>query len=144
MYLLKTKGKKIVFWSERPGIYGNMLKKIQKMLFLSALHRYYALKYQNKIKVFLPLGTLGVKTFKNYGWKKEILFPFMYDPPYSGEMQKTTKKTENVLRLLYVGRFARSTKGLDVLLKALEKIAGDNWRIDLVGGYGEYKDYTIS
>lgn len=47
------------------------------------------------------------------------------------------------LRLVYIGRFVRSTKGIDVLIDAMEGIIGDNWRLDLVGGYGEFKDSTI-
>lgn len=143
-YLLKTSEKRLAFWSERPGVYGNQFKKIQRFLFLKILYQYYALRYKSKIKVFLPLGMSGVKTFEAFGWKSESMFPFMYDPPFLGGIQKEPERKENLLRFLYVGRFARSTKGLDVLLKALEKIVGDNWRIDLVGGYGEYKDYAIS
>src|SRR5690606_20486483 len=47
------------------------------------------------------------------------------------------------IKLLYVGRFSKYTKGTDVLIKSLSNIRNDNWKIDFVGGYGDHKKTVI-
>jgi glycosyltransferase involved in cell wall biosynthesis len=143
--LFHIRDARIAMWSERPGVYGSPMKKIIKKLGIPVLYRYYALRYNTKIQVFLPLGTIGVKTFARFGWSPSILFPFMYDPQIIEGLPKSSPRVpREPLRLLYVGRFGRSTKGVDVLIHATDRLVGGNWHLDMVGGYGDLKDFTIA
>jgi glycosyltransferase involved in cell wall biosynthesis len=144
-WLFPVHGAKIALWSERPGVYGSRMKRILRILGLPLLHRYYALRYSRKIKLLLPLGTIGSETFANFGWRKEIIFPFMYDPQVNADLAVTpVTKTAGPLKILYIGRFTKSTKGIDVLIEAVDGLKGNKWKLELVGGYGDFKDFTIS
>ena len=143
-HLFSNPNAQIAVWSERPGVYGNVMKKYIRTVGLPLMYRYYALFYGGRIGAYLPLGKLGVDTFVGFGWNPERLFPFMYVPEAPKELPEPLTNAEGTLRLLYVGRFARSTKGIDILINAINGIKGDSWRLDLVGGYGEFKDATIN
>jgi len=127
-------------WSERPNLYGSQLKKLA----LRFLHRFLAVRYAKKAQVYFAHGTIGVQTFAQCGWSPSVLFPFMYVPQVPSDLPNVLERTPGeFLRLLYVGRFARSTKGIDVLIHAADGLAGNKWRLDLVGGYGEFMEDTI-
>ncbi|OJU14460.1 MAG: hypothetical protein BGN88_00640 [Clostridiales bacterium 43-6] len=137
--------KKVVCFSERPGIYGNGIKRFLKRMYIPLSYRYYYFKYRNIISAFLPLGVKGVDINMKFGWKKNQMFPYMYDPNnYAMEDACEIKKTEYPIKMLYVGRFSEYTKGTDVLIKAINLIDSPDWTLDLVGGYGDLKDYTIN
>lgn len=143
-YVLPLPNARVVVWSERPGVYGQGMKRLQRRIGISALYRYYALRYGSRIHALLPLGTLGVETFAAFGWNRNILFPFMYDPQIQEDLPHAKPRMPGqLLRLVYVGRFARWTKGIDILIHAVDGLRGDKWRLDLVGGYGEFRDYAI-
>lgn len=142
-YVLSLPNSQVAVWSERPGVYGTRIKRLQRRVGIPVIYRYYAIYYNKRVKVLLPLGTLGVETFADFGWNRDILFPFMYNPQVQNDLPHANPDiTGNPLRLLYVGRFARWTKGIDILIGAVDGLCG-NWRLDLVGGYGEFKDYVI-
>lgn len=144
-YLFTLPNIKIAAWSERPNVSGNTVQKSTKQLAAHILYRYYALRYSHKIRVYLPLGMLGIKDFIHYGWKSQLLFPFMYVPIVPSTLPILVNKgTIHRIRFLYVGRFSKNTKGVDILINAVDKLKGNNWQLDLVGGYGDLKDYTIS
>lgn len=144
-HFLNLNDVKLVVWSERPGVYGGRIEKIAKRIILPLIHRLYYLKYRNKIKILMPLGKLGISTFSKFGWKKSSMYPFMYNPEVVGNLtQSKYSNPSEPVKILYVGRFARSTKGIDILIKAFNKIENDNWVLNLVGGYGEYKNPTIT
>lgn len=147
-YLIKyiniIKNPKIIVWSERPGVYGNKLEIFLKKFYHPLIYNYYYYKYSKQISALMPLGKLGVEVFSKFGWKKSLMFPFMYDPPE----QKGVKTSNNwnkseTVKFLYVGRFARSTKGIDILIKSFTNLDKSNYKLNLVGGYGEFKDKTI-
>ncbi|MCC6498507.1 MAG: glycosyltransferase family 4 protein [Propionibacteriaceae bacterium] len=100
--------------------------------------------------MILPLGQLGVATFARFGWPPARLLPFMYSPdeadgaPIHGGSQLPARPIDERLKLVYVGRFTRYTKGTDLLMSALDKLEDDRWTLDLVGGYGDLRDSTIS
>lgn len=131
---------RIAVMSERPNLYGSQLKKLA----LRFLHRLLAVRYARKTQVYFAHGAIGVKTYAQLGWNPSILFPIMYASQVPSDLPNILPRTAGgFLRLLYVGRFARSTKGVDVLIHAADGLRGDNWHLDLVGGYGEFKDDTI-
>lgn len=137
-------GARIALWSERPGVYGTRMQKVLRMASHPIVHRYYAWRYRSQVQVFLPLGTRGVETFARYGWNHDILFPFMYAPSLPAIATHLNSRDEQpMLRMLYVGRFGKSTKGVDVLIAAVSQLSGDNWQLDMVGGYGDLKELTI-
>lgn len=144
-YIRLTEEPKIVVWSERPGIYGNKMEIIAKKLYHPLIHRMYYFKYSKKIKALMPLGKLGVEVFSRYGWKRSMMFSFMYDPPMPNITRQAKKRKKSTpIKILYIGRFARSTKGIDILINAFNLLNSSEWRLSLVGGYGEYKDFTIN
>lgn len=144
-YISLVKEPKIAIWSERPGIYGSKIKVLVKKIYHPIIHRIYNYKYSNKTSVLIPLGKSGIVEFSKYGWKIEKMFSFMYDPPMTNITSQIVKwQKGNPIKILYIGRFARSTKGIDVLIDAFNNLESNDWKLSLVGGYGEYKDYTIN
>ncbi len=144
-YLLPVPNVKIASWSERPNVSGNVIQKLIRHIGAHVVYRYYSLKYLSKISVYLPLGVLGIKDFKKYGFNSQTMFPFMYNPIVPPNLLICSKNnTYQGLRFLYVGRFSKRTKGLDILIDAVNNLHGKNWEVHLVGGYGDFKDYTIS
>ena len=143
-YIFSGKYKFLCF-SERPGVYGKWWKRIIKRIYIPASEKKIAHKYQSHVKAYLPLGRLGVEENKNYGWKNEKLYPFMYDP-VDCVTDKSVCPLNAPLRFLYVGRFSRYTKGTDTLIKALNLVKADKklYSIDFVGGYGDMKDEVIA
>lgn len=140
--------KKVIVWSERPGVYGSTYKKIQKKIFLNLLYKYIYYKYNDYVKILLPLGTKGVDTFASFGWNRNKIYPYMYNPisnfNKSSNDEYPINNNDKKVKFLYVGRFSKSTKGIDILIDAFNEIQSDNWKLTLVGGYGDYKDQTIS
>lgn len=134
---------KNAIWSECPGVYGSSFKKIVKLLILPILHRFYAFRYGRKIKAFLPLGSMAIDYFTNCGWKRNILFPFLYEGHPSPRLPKAPKKSmTEPLRLLYLGQFLKR-KGIGVLIRAMDrKLVGD-WRLDLVGRNGDCEKKAV-
>jgi glycosyltransferase involved in cell wall biosynthesis len=144
LYLRFVTKPRVVVWSERPGIYGSRLKMIFKKLYHPLIHRFYRYKYSNKIRALIPLGKRGLEDFSKYGWKRSMMFPFMYDPPMSKTLPNIVKSDNNQLvKFIYIGRFSRSTKGIDIIINTFNKIIIGGWKLSLVGGYGEFKDFTI-
>jgi glycosyltransferase involved in cell wall biosynthesis len=91
------------------------------------------------------MGKLGLEICAHYGWKRDIMFPFMYNPVIFIKKDAAIRETvqDGKIRFLYVGRFYFKTKGIDILMKATEMLKG-NWQLDLVGGYGKDKEKVIN
>jgi len=141
-YISRTAQPRAAVFSERPGAYGAPVRRVAKRLLLPLIHRGYHARYRKSVAAYLPLGQLGVASAIRSGWDPATLFPFMYCPdPLSAS--GTGEGGHPDLRMLYVGRFARATKGIDTLMDAIDLLPTGSWRIDLVGGYGEYRDRTI-
>lgn len=140
--ILKKRKQKFIVVSERPRIgfsdFKSSIISVGLYLKYGVVKR---LKYQTSVKAFLPLGLIGVNVFRKLGWKKDILYRFMY----CGEYQNypTLKAHDNgKIRFLYIGRFGFN-HALDVLMDAFDKINNDNWQLDMAGGYGEQKDIIM-
>ncbi len=142
-YIL-SKEYKFISFSERPGIYGKWWKRMLKKIYIPLSEIYIAKKYGDKVYAYLPLGQTGVKTALKYGWSKEKLYPFMYDP-VDYVTDHTVYPVEEKIRLLYVGRFSKYTKGTDTLIKAIDLLESDSnkYILDMAGGYGDLRDKTL-
>ena len=135
-------GIKLVVFSELPVMMGNLFERFLRKIFFHFKYSKIRKKYAPYVKAFLPLGQLGCSTYEKYGWDKNVMYPFMYNPVIS-KIAKPTKLIENkVLKFLYVGRFYFKTKGIDTLMNAT-KYLSDGWQLDLVGGYGKDNDKVI-
>ena len=130
--------------AERNNMYGCFFEKTARKIWVEITYRIERRIFEPFIKAFFPMGKLGMRSYAHYGWSKEKMFPFMYNPVI--HKKETTKKKETAvdrkIRFLYVGRFYFKTKGIDTLMRATEKLKG-NWQFDLVGGYGKDKDAVI-
>lgn len=142
-YVLLKKYKFICF-AERPGIYGKWWKKILKKIYIPISEKMISKKYSDKVCAYLPLGKKGVDTALKYGWKEEKLYSFMYDPiDYVTDHQVYSVGSK--VKLLYVGRFSKYTKGTDILIKAMDLITSktEEYSLDMVGGYGDLREYAL-
>lgn len=133
--------KHLVIFSERPVEIGCILERWARLIFIRIKYSYFYHLYHNRTNVLLPLGLKGVTTFAKYGWPQKQMMPFMYNP--MGGLIDTafldSKEKRGAVRFLYVGRFYYKTKGVDVLMKAVQYLKGQ-WSLDLVGGYGKKAD----
>lgn len=128
----------LIIWAERPGVYGK--KAELKKVFLPMYHSIYAMRLRKKTDAFLPLGKAGIEQYQRFGWRRAQLFEYAYIPPTLPEpaYKKTTDKT--CVKTVYLGRFSSSTKGTDVLMRAVDMLKNDNFVLDMVGGYGDLKE----
>lgn len=140
-YCIKN-NKKIVIIAERPFLYGNKIKIAAKKFAFFMMYSYYNAIWSKNINCFLPMGSIGVKTYNKYGWSKKKLFPFMYNPKLP--LIKIKDRVVDIPKFLYIGRFDKNSKGVDILMKSIDLLDDDkNWKVDLVGGYGDITDEVI-
>ena len=140
--ILKRRKQKFIVVSERPRIGFTGAKS--SIISVGLCFKYgilKRLKYQSSIKAFLPLGSIGVDVFHRLGWKKELLFQFMYCGEYHNYPALKEHDTGKI-HFLYIGRFGFN-HALDVLMDAFDKINDNNWQLDMAGGYGEQKDLIM-
>lgn len=126
---------RLVFLSERPVVMGSRLERILRLLYFQLKYRILYLKLRRFTSSILALGGMGKRIFQSYGWEKDRVFPFMYCPPLKNTAVSEWKRKNNTVRFVYVGRFLFKTKGVDILMKAADRLSGQ-FQIDLVGGYG--------
>lgn len=90
------------------------------------------------------MGEGAVNQYSSYGWKN--VFDFMYLPKLkkADKMDAPKGIEEQEGKLLYIGRFDFPTKGVHILMEAVDRIkASKPWHLDLVGGYGAQKDEVL-
>lgn len=137
----------IIVWAERPHPYviaGSHLKSLLKSKLNSISHMLYAYWYSKRIAALFPLGEKGVEAYRTLGWPKDKLFPILYLPEmtlFCGEPQSSDRPPN--VRFVYLGRFSAGGKGVDLLLDACKQLKNDNYTLELVGGYGDYKEQTL-
>lgn len=100
-------------------------------------------QYRDAAAVVIPLGVWGKELFESYGWPEEKVFSYMYCPELRSVSGTSRATDPNQVRFLYVGRLNYAARGLDVLMKAFDRLENRNWHLDIVGGYGEKKDEII-
>lgn len=140
-YLFELKAK-IGAYTERPNYNDNNIELLIRNVFFHFRYRYLAYLYKKHIDFVLPLGKKGVEAFAKYGWEKEKLYPFMYNPNIPVALSPSYRPSIRPVRFVYVGRFYYKTKGVDTLMKACDKLSGE-WSIDFVGGYGAQREKVL-
>lgn len=146
-YLNQVANKKIVIIAEKPLITSKLgfLRKISKKI----LYRSIIKKYESRIDVFLAMGIKGVDRYKEYGYSKKSIYPFMYNPIMNIDESNTSFDgitVNNPKKFLYLGRFDYQFKGCDVLMKAFDNIDPElegKWELTVAGGYGKQKNEII-
>lgn len=141
-YLNNDKKHKCVIVMESPSLFGTNLKYTVKKIAYPILYGSYYRKYKSVVKGLFALGEKGVNIYTSYGWRN--VFDFMYLPCLHKQEKSAANKPAEI-RMLYIGRFDYSVKGVNVLMDAIDKLDAKNkWSIDLVGGYGAKKDEVIA
>lgn len=141
---LKDSESKCVLISEPPSLFGNKHKVRVKKVIYRLLYCYYHIKYDRLFSAFFTLGSNTSRIYASYGWDKSKHYPFMYLPRLS--TTQNTHDPEDGLKMLYLGRFRDSTKGVLMIKEAFDMINPEYYNrltLDLVGGYGENKDELI-
>jgi Glycosyltransferase len=134
---------KIIIWSERPNLYGGFIEKMVRKIGL-ILYFKDAIRLRKYVSAYFAVSAKGVNMFKKFGWPNDKVFPFLYVPPINSEILKQSKKEIKFpIKMLYVGRFDAKAKGVDILMRAMDKLPKDNLSLEVVGGYGKIKDEVI-
>lgn len=133
---------KCVFIMESTSNYGGIITKSLKSILYPIVYKRYALKYKKINRGLFAMGENAVIQYETYGWEKTL--PFMYLPLLEDESYRNERKEK--IRFLYIGRFDFDTKGLDVLMKAVEQLSDipNEWELSLVGGYGSKAEEVIN
>lgn len=101
------------------------------------------IRYNNKIDFILAIGHLGVNYFKKIGFPEKKIYPYGYFIDENIFLNVPPRKNNNgIVRIYFVGRCIYM-KGIDILIKALEKIDCNKWELNIIGD-GEYKDELIN
>ncbi len=123
--------------AERPNVYGNFLTKKIRYITRYTYYSIMAKRYQKFLLGYFCIGKYGIKTYKSYGWSQKKLFNYMYTLNQHPNYKKVLKTDPSKIKVLYIGRFLFKTKGLDLIIKAMNKAKYNNLFLDLVGGYGK-------
>ncbi|MEG1252679.1 MAG: glycosyltransferase family 4 protein [Erysipelotrichaceae bacterium] len=141
-YLKKSLNPRICIMGERPNFYGGKVELSIRKILVHIIYRYFSFKLNDKVSCFLPMGLAGVNTYIKYGWDKNKMFQYMYNPKLPEVINKSSLNLP--VKLLYIGRFDATAKGVDILMSAIDKLErNESWQLDMVGGYGEIKDEVI-
>lgn len=96
-----------------------------------ALYMREASTWRHTVDFVLAMGQLGVDWFRQAGYSHHRVFPFAYTiespPPYS-----SSPPSNRAVQLTYVGALI-PRKGVDLLLKALARLAHLPWQLDVIG-----------
>ncbi len=138
---LKGTRARIGVYTERPNYMGGLSERLLRRIGLYLKYTAIRLRDEHKTDFVLPLGELGVRAFESFGWSKDKLYRFMYNPDLVFP-NPTFRKSSSPIRFVYVGRFYYKTKGLDILMNACSYLYG-SWTLDFVGGYGKDSDKVL-
>ena len=139
---IKKEGVKLAVHTEKPlgSRRGFTFEKWLRNLVTPIKYKKNYNEYKDWVDVVIPLGVWGKQLFESYGWSKEKVFSFMYCTPLQ-PVEDVADRNDGKVKILFVGRLNYKARGLDVLMKAFDKLPEtDNWSLDIVGGYGEKKD----
>lgn len=146
--LLKiNKNAKVIVWAERPCVdlqYRGKMKKLFRFLH-TCRHSLYALRYRRRVTALCALGDKGVEAYQKLGWPAEKVFPLLYLPDVKMVSYDTpvNKTKDSMVRFVYLGRFSAGWKGTDLLIDACKHLKNQNYSLEMVGGYGDYKEKTM-
>lgn len=138
---LKGTSTRIGVYTERPNYLGGFSERLARRIGLYLKYTAIRFRDDHDTDFVLPLGEQGMKAFASFGWSKDKLYRFMYNPN-SVFPNPTFRKISSPIRFVYVGRFSFKTKGVDILMKACSYLYG-SWTLDFVGGYGIDSDKVL-
>lgn len=124
----KRGGKNGILVCEKPCYIGSARVKLLKRIIGKPYYYSIYRKYKNALCCILPTGYQSILAYEKYGWSKKKMFEFLYSPE-SVEKYETYKKTGDVVKFVYVGRFSYYTRGLDVLIKAFDELPESGWTL---------------
>ena len=138
----------VIVWAERPcprSVFGK--SKIYQYFYNTVnklRYRLHAVKLNSKVSALLPLGTKGFESYTASGWNSEKVFPFLYLPTMNETIPLSKiPDSPTIVKFVYLGRFSAGWKGTDVLIEACKLLKNSNFKLTMVGGYGDYKDETL-
>ena len=88
------------------------------------------LPYRKHLDAILAMGESAMSFYRELGFKSRILFPFIYQSPFSEG--SPARNSSDSLRLVYAGKFDRR-KGIKDLFRALGKVKQKSWTLDIIG-----------
>ena len=134
---------KVAVIAERPTKYinANPLERFKGCI-RTLYYKHDYSQFNQFVSAYFAMGLSGVAAYDSVGWSKDILFNYMYCPLlYSSE----SKETNSTPKILYLGRFEKKNKGLDLLMDVFDDIDDNfNYQLDLVGGYGKDSECVIN
>lgn len=143
--LAQKKTSNCVVVMESTSLYGSKMRVAAKKVAYPIIYSWYYRKYRSVIKGLFAMGEVAVKQYALYGWKN--IFDFMYLPKLNkadpvADLQDGSRQE---MKMLYIGRFDFATKGVHILMDAIDQIdSSEPWRVDFVGGYGAQKDEVLN
>lgn len=145
-FLLPNKCLPLIVWSEIPCLmnpaHGSRINWFRYLVF-AIYYRYLAIRYNGRLKAYMPLGHAGVERFVQWGWNKEKLFPSMYCPMLPEQLPvKPRYRLGDKIRFAYFGRFSK-LKGVNFLPSVFDRFKSENWTLDLYGANGNYEEELI-
>jgi glycosyltransferase involved in cell wall biosynthesis len=97
----------------------------------SICYRYLSLVQRQSVRVALVMGQAGVECYRKMGYFDKSLFPYIYQcdtPCYTSAVSPK----QDFVKFAFVGSPDRR-KGLDILLRGLQKYRGLNWHLTVIG-----------
>lgn len=136
--ILKTN--RVVNLTESPTLHSNF--SLHNTCFATLLYGCLSLRYRKYIDIFFTYGDIAIRFYKKVGFR--AIYPYMYCPIVTGSLPAVTVE-QPICRLLYIGRFDKQDKGIDLLMQAIDNIPlTTTWNLDIVGGYGADRDEFIA
>jgi glycosyltransferase involved in cell wall biosynthesis len=109
------------------------------------IYRMYYFLFFVRASGFFVISKKAYNQFRRLGISEEKLFPYCYFvPSFNFNLDITAKQAEkNSLSLVFVGNLIH-TKGIDILLKAIDELIALNFKIKLdVYGAGDWNSFKI-
>lgn len=92
------------------------------------------IKYGRDIDFVLTMGQNGVHWYRQSGWPRDKIFPYAYitTREQRSELTHLPDSGKATIELLYVGQLIHR-KGVDILLRALQRVIQSNWCLAIAG-----------
>jgi glycosyltransferase involved in cell wall biosynthesis len=100
------------------------------------------IRYGRDVDFVLAMGRNGVRWYRECGWPQGRIFasayitelPRMKDPDCCG------RGSDDMFDIIFVGQLI-SRKGVDILLRSMERVVNENWSLTVVGDGPLRSDY---